>query len=43
MPFPQNQSCALAIEKVIRDNGAVPATIAIFDGQIHIGLTEEFI
>jgi pseudouridine-5'-phosphate glycosidase len=30
---------ALAVEQVVRDNGAVPATIAIFDGKCHVGLS----
>lgn len=40
MPWPQNLEMAQTVENDIRDNGAVPATIAIMDGQIHIGLTE---
>lgn len=40
MPFPQNVEAARAVEAEIRAHGAVPATIAIMDGQIHIGLTE---
>ena len=41
MPYPQNVETALNVEKVIRDNGAVPATIAIIDGVIRVGLTKE--
>jgi pseudouridine-5'-phosphate glycosidase len=41
MPYPQNIETALSVEKVVRDEGAVPATIAILDGKIKIGLTEE--
>ncbi|MGY6548849.1 MAG: pseudouridine-5'-phosphate glycosidase [Roseinatronobacter sp.] len=41
MPWPQNHEMARTVEADIRDNGAVPATIAIMDGQINIGLTEE--
>lgn len=41
MPYPQNVETALAVEQVIRDNGAVPATIAIFNGKCHVGLTKE--
>lgn len=41
MPYPQNVETALACEDIIRENGAVPATIAIIDGKIHIGLTRE--
>lgn len=40
MPWPQNVEAARAVEAEIRAHGAVPATIAIMDGQIHIGLTE---
>ncbi|MDR7126484.1 pseudouridine-5'-phosphate glycosidase [Pseudotabrizicola sp. 4114] len=41
MPFPQNVETARAVEDEIRKHGAVPATIAIMDGQIHIGLTAD--
>ena len=41
MPYPQNIETALEIEDIIRDNGAVPATIGIIDGKIKIGLTKE--
>ncbi|KAF8977263.1 hypothetical protein BGZ46_007530 [Entomortierella lignicola] len=41
MPYPQNFETAIEVEKVVRDNGAVPATIAIIDGQIQIGLSED--
>ena len=41
MPFPQNVETARAVEDEIRKHGAVPATIAIMDGQIHIGLTSD--
>ena len=41
MPYPQNVTTAKEVEQLIRDNGAVPATIAILDGQIKIGLTDE--
>ncbi|KFL25454.1 pseudouridine-5'-phosphate glycosidase [Devosia sp. 17-2-E-8] len=41
MPYPQNLSMAQNVEKVIRDNGAVPATIAIMDGRFAVGLTSE--
>lgn len=39
MPFPQNLKTARAVEAEVRAHGAVPATIAVMDGQIHIGLT----
>lgn len=41
MPYPQNIETAKALEKIIRENGAVPATIAIIGGKIKIGLNEE--
>ncbi|CAO3564605.1 unnamed protein product [Mortierella alpina] len=41
MPYPQNYETAIEVEKIIRDNGATPATIAIMDGQINIGLSDE--
>jgi pseudouridine-5'-phosphate glycosidase len=41
MPYPQNVETALAVEEEVRLQGAVPATIAIFDGKCHVGLTEE--
>lgn len=41
MPFPQNVEAARAVEAEVRAHGAVPATIAIMDGRIHIGLTDE--
>lgn len=40
MPWPQNAEMARAVEADIRAEGAVPATIAVMGGQIHIGLTE---
>ena len=41
MPYPKNVETALAVEDVIRKNGAVPATIGIIQGRIKIGLTKE--
>ena len=41
MPYPQNVETALAVEKIIRENGAVPATIAIIGGRLKAGLTAE--
>jgi pseudouridylate synthase len=40
MPFPQNVETAKRVEAAIRAHGAVPATIAIMDRQIHVGLTD---
>lgn len=39
MPYPQNVETALLVEKTIRDNGAVPATIAVIGGRLKAGLT----
>ncbi|AUM66669.1 pseudouridine-5-phosphate glycosidase [Brevibacillus laterosporus] len=41
MPYPQNMEMAKKVEQIIRDNGAVPATIGIMDGKIKIGLTDQ--
>src|SRR3954452_1909383 len=38
MPFPQNAEMAAAVERIIADEGAVPATIAVVDGRLKIGL-----
>jgi len=40
MPYPQNLETAHLVEVEIRKSGAVPATIAVIGGQLHIGLTE---
>ena len=37
MPFPKNVQTALEVEKIIRDNGVLPATIAILDGKLCVG------
>ena len=41
MPYPQNVETALKVEQIIRENGAVPATIAIIGGRLKAGLTAE--
>jgi pseudouridine-5'-phosphate glycosidase len=41
MPYPQNVQTAREVEQVIRDAGGVPATIAIIDGRICVGLSSE--
>lgn len=41
MPYPQNVEMAQKTEEIIRKNGAIPATIAIINGKIQIGLNEE--
>lgn len=40
MPWPQNLETAQAVEADIRDTGAVPATIAVLNGAVHVGLDE---
>lgn len=41
MPHPANVETALSVEAVVRENGAVPATIAVMDGEIRVGLGQE--
>lgn len=41
MPYPQNVETALLVEQTIRDNGAVPATIAVIGGRLKAGMTRE--
>ncbi len=41
MPYPKNVETALNVEKIIRDNGATPATIAIIKGKLTVGCTPE--
>lgn len=41
MPYPKNIEMAKNVSKIIRDNGAIPATIAIIDGVLKVGLTTE--
>jgi pseudouridylate synthase len=41
MPYPQNLETALEVEKIVRKNGAIPATIAIINGKCCAGLTNE--
>ena len=40
MPYPKNIQVAREVEEIVRQNGAIPATIAILDGSIHIGLED---
>lgn len=40
MPFPQNFETAMKVENTIRAKGAIPATIGIMKGQVHVGLTK---
>jgi len=41
LPFPDNIATALAMEAAVREGGAIPATIAIIQGQIYVGLTAD--
>ena len=41
MPYPKNVQTAVAVENTIRENGAVPATIAIIKGRLKVGLTPD--
>ena len=41
MPYPQNVETALNCQRICRENGAVPATCAVIDGEFCVGLTDE--
>jgi len=41
MPYPENVNTALELERIVRENGSIPATIAIIDGIIKVGLEKE--
>ncbi|KAM6293673.1 uncharacterized protein LJ264_016843 [Porphyrio hochstetteri] len=41
MAYPQNLSMAREVEEIVTTNGAVPATVGILRGRIHVGLTDE--
>lgn len=41
MPYPENVKMAKTCERIIRDNGCIPATIAVIDGKIKIGLDDD--
>ena len=41
MPYPQNVETALNVERIVRENGAVPATIAILGGKLKAGLSKD--
>ncbi len=40
LPYPQNIETAYKLERIVRENGATPATIAVFDGEITVGLND---
>ncbi|WP_130807212.1 pseudouridine-5'-phosphate glycosidase [Senegalia massiliensis] len=41
MPYPQNVEMAREVERLVRENGSIPATIAILDGKIKVGLNDD--
>ena len=41
LPYPENVELALTLEKIVRDNGGIPATIGLAEGKIKIGLTPD--
>ena len=41
MPYPQNINTAIEVDDIVRNNGAVPATIAIFNGKCYVGVSKE--
>ncbi len=41
MPYPQNVETALKVEEIVRNNGAIPATIAILNGKLKVGLSKD--
>ncbi|MDR2867426.1 MAG: pseudouridine-5'-phosphate glycosidase [Acholeplasmatales bacterium] len=41
MPYPDNIATALEVERIIKENGAIPATIGIIDGEIVVGLSSQ--
>ncbi len=41
MPYPKNRETALAVESQVRASGAIPATMAVMDGRLKIGLSKE--
>src|SRR5258707_6975128 len=41
MPYPQNVRTATDVENLVRSHGAVPATIAVLDGQLRVGLNHD--
>ena len=41
MPYPKNVETALSVEKIAREEGVVPATIAILDGKLKVGMSPD--
>lgn len=40
LPYPHNLETAQKLENAVRENGAIPATIAVFDGEFHVGINQ---
>ena len=41
LPYPDNLEVAKSLQEAVREKGAIPATIAILSGEVHIGLTDD--
>lgn len=41
MKWPENLELAQRCEQIVRDNGAIPATVAVLDGELHVGLESD--
>ncbi|MBA3600592.1 MAG: pseudouridine-5'-phosphate glycosidase, partial [Acidobacteria bacterium] len=41
LPYPRNLETAKNLEKIVRENSAIPATIAVFDGEFCVGLNDK--
>ena len=41
LPYPRNLDTAMRLEQIVREGGAIPATIALFNGEIYAGLTQQ--
>jgi len=41
MPYPDNLAMARSVERIVRDGGAVPATVAVLDGRLRVGLADD--
>ena len=43
MPYPENLNTARKLEKIIREEGCVPAVVAVADGKLHVGISDEIL
>src|SRR5580765_5407831 len=41
LPYPENIETAYKLERIVRDCGAIPATVGVFDGEVCVGLNED--